>query len=121
MCPRTVTLYMSPRRLCGIPNPLAEPAVAACREISHHRRKIVECAFAADERVELWRASQQLESERHPAFSRPTRLLRRRDCTNLRRFDRQPPGVKAAAEREGHLRRAVPAQLEDQRFNSGQV
>src|SRR5689334_15368915 len=101
MCPRTVTLYMSPRRLCGIPNPLAQDAVAACREISHHRREIVECAFTADQRVKLWRASQQVECQRHPAFPRPTRLLRRRDGTDLRRFDRQPPGVKAAAEREG--------------------
>ena len=56
-----------------------------------------------------------------PAAWRPARTMRRRDASDLARYQPQPPAVEGAAERRVTVAVAIPAHLEHGRLLSGQL
>ena len=86
-------------------------------KLRHQRRQVVEFAFAGNQRVED-RIRKQRERQLHTAARIPARSLRRRDSADLGRFDRQSPRMKSAAEQRRHRLVAIPAQLDDRRFEA---
>src|SRR5579885_3098285 len=127
-CSRWAGPNTSPRRLCAImmwsrtvtlyiTDPVAESVAAG--EHGHDLRQRVERALAADQRVERG-IGQQRQRERHPAPAIPSRAVRRRDMSDLRRRQRQAARVERFAEAQRNGTISIPAQLHDVRLEPGE-
>src|SRR3954470_14205759 len=109
MWSRTVTLNTALRPV--VRDRVAERGQASGGQALHDGRQLVEARLAGDERVER-RVAQQVEREGQPVGGRAARAPSRRHRPHLAGAQAQASGVERAAQREAHLRVAVPAQVE---------
>src|SRR3954468_23232026 len=118
MWSRTVTENTSGTSVVG--DRVAQGGELARGELRHHVGQLLEPGGAGEQHV-VRRVAEQLEGQGHPLVRGTPAAARCRHRADLAGADRQPVGVEAAAEGEGHLGVAVPAQLDDGALGDQQV
>src|SRR3954466_4191648 len=106
MWSRTVTLNTALRPFVG--DGVAERREAPRGEARHDGGQLVEARLAGHEHVER-RVAQQVERERQAVGRRAPRAACRRDRSDLAGAQGEATRVERSAERELHVRIAVPA------------
>ena len=97
---------------------MAQRAVGIPAQPVHHAGKVFEVAFTADQLVECW-IREQTQSHLHSSAVAPPRRAMRRNPADLAALERQSAGMESFAQGELNRPVAVPAQLQDRRFWSG--
>src|SRR5262245_26618155 len=103
-----------------IPDPMTQRVAGRVRDPRHDLGERVEFALTRDQLIEH-RIREQRQRKLHPPPRVPPRALRRRDCADLRRSDRQTPRMEHFAERDRDLLSTVPAHLDYGRFEPGEA
>src|SRR3954466_7034439 len=109
MWSRTVTL--NTELLLVIGENVAERRQVAGRQPGQDVGQLLEAGATAEECVE-GRVTEQVQRQLQPGGRRPGRATSRCDHADLARPDAQAAGVERGPERQGHVRVAVPAEVQ---------